>query len=66
MIIHPQFIGQEGKEEYVILPINEFHELTELLEDYHDLQMLRVAKKEEANSATQNLNAIIHELELKE
>nr|VFJ53459.1 MAG: hypothetical protein BECKFW1821B_GA0114236_10157 [Candidatus Kentron sp. FW]VFJ75386.1 MAG: hypothetical protein BECKFW1821C_GA0114237_10747 [Candidatus Kentron sp. FW] len=64
MNIHPQFIGREGAREYAVIPIEEFRELAEALEDYRDLQALRAAKVDEAQSETRTLTSVIDELGL--
>ncbi len=64
MNLHPQFIGQNGAEEYAILPIEEFRALTEVLEDYQDIQDLRSAKRAEATQTSTSLADVISELDL--
>jgi PHD/YefM family antitoxin component YafN of YafNO toxin-antitoxin module len=46
MKLNPQVIEKNGKKEFVVLPYDEYCELTEALEDYYDLQELRLAKDE--------------------
>ncbi len=64
MNLHQQFIGQNGSEEYAILPIEEFRALTEILEDYQDLQDLRSAKRAEATLTSTPLADVINEFSL--
>lgn len=64
MNLHPQYIGRNGAEEYVVLPIDEFRAVAELLEDYQDLQDLRSAKEAEAGAATASLADIVINLNL--
>ena len=45
MTLHPQIIRKDGKEEFVVLPYQEFLALQERLEDAEDLLELRKAKK---------------------
>ncbi len=66
MNLHPQFIGQEGSEEYAVLPIEEFRALTEALEDYADLQDLRRAKEAEGPAPTTTLADVAAQLGLKQ
>lgn len=61
MELHPQFITREGRDEYVILPADEFLTLEALLEDYQDLRELREAKAEEHSAATISLDALLPE-----
>jgi hypothetical protein len=65
MNLHPQFIGQEGSEEYAVLPIDEFRAVAEALEDYQDLQDLRRAKEAEAAADTTALVDVVARLDLK-
>lgn len=64
MNLHPQFIGQNGAEEYVVLPIDEFRAVAEALEDYQDLQDLRGAKEAEATATTTSLADTMKQLNL--
>lgn len=43
-ILHPQYIKNSGKYDYVVLPFEEFEKIKEILEDYEDLIDLREAK----------------------
>lgn len=64
MNLHPQYIEKNGRDEYVILPIEEFQAVTQTLEDYQDLQDLRSAKEAEGNAATKSLADVVKELNL--
>ena len=66
MNLHPQFIGQEGSEEYAVLPIEEFRAVTEALEDYQDLQDLRLAKGVEGTASSTPLAEVIAQFDLNE
>ncbi len=66
MNLHPQFIGKEGSEEYVVLPIEEFRAVAEALEDYQDLQDLRSAKDAEATKGSTSLADVVTQLRLGE
>ena len=66
MNLYPQFIGQEGSEQYAVLPIEEFRALTEALEDYADLQDLRHAKEAEGSASTSSLADVVAQLDLKQ
>lgn len=48
--LHPNFLEQEGKKQFVVLPYSEFVALQEELQDYYDLKELREAKKEEQDA----------------
>ena len=45
--LHPEILKKNGKNEFVVLPYEEFAALQKLLDDYEDLVDLRNAKKEE-------------------
>ena len=45
--LHPEILKKNGKEEFVVLPYEEFTALKELLDDYEDLLDLRAAKTEQ-------------------
>jgi hypothetical protein len=64
MNLHPQFIGQEGAEEYVVLPIEEFRAIAEALEDYQDLQDLRKARAAEGSAPSTSLADAMKQLDL--
>ena len=44
MQLNPQIIAKEGKDEFVVLPVEEYQSLISLVEDYEDLRDLRAAK----------------------
>ena len=50
--LHPEILKKNGREEFSVLPYEEFLALTEVLADYEDLQELRAAKLEEGNAET--------------
>lgn len=45
--LHPEILKKNGKNEFVVLPYEEFVELQRLLSDAEDLMDLREAKKQE-------------------
>jgi len=45
--LHPEILKMNGKNEFVVLPYEEFVALKELLADAEDLMELRKAKKQE-------------------
>ena len=44
---HPEFLKKDGKNEFVVLPYDEFVTIQELLEDAEDLLLLEQAKRED-------------------
>jgi hypothetical protein len=48
MELHPEFLQENGKAEFVVLPYEEFLEVQKRLSDADDLLELRQAKEEEA------------------
>ncbi|HEX9735582.1 MAG TPA: type II toxin-antitoxin system Phd/YefM family antitoxin [Thermoanaerobaculia bacterium] len=60
--LHPQILEKDGKKEFVVLPYDEFVQIEEELADYHDLQVLRTAKQEEAAAPTLSLSEVKAEL----
>ena len=52
MELHPQILQKNGKNEFAILPYEEFEALRELAEDYEDVRDLREAKAQERDAPT--------------
>jgi hypothetical protein len=48
--LHPEFLKKNGRNEFVVLPYEEFVKIQELLEDAEDLLELRRARAENAGS----------------
>lgn len=44
---HPEFLKKHGKNEFVVLPYEEFVSMQELLEDAENLLLLEQAKRED-------------------
>ena len=49
MDLKPQIIKKDGKEEYAVLPYDDYLKIEQILEDYEDLIDLRKAKSETVN-----------------
>lgn len=63
MTVHAQILKRNGKNEFAILPYEEFLKVQEILENYEDLRALRAAKMKENNAKTISLKEakkIIH------
>lgn len=52
MKLNAQIIQKNGKNEFVILPYDEFQKIQEELASYEDLRCLREAKMEEIDAPT--------------
>ena len=50
--LRAQIIRKKGKNEYAVLPYEEFLKIQEELEDYQDLRCLREAKEAEKDAPT--------------
>ncbi|MGB5687316.1 MAG: hypothetical protein WBM35_16020 [Candidatus Electrothrix sp.] len=64
MKLNPQVIKSKGKSEFVVLPIEEFEAMTELIEDYEDLRVLRDAKEKSRGQKSIPIKDVIAELGL--
>ncbi|MFA6654121.1 MAG: type II toxin-antitoxin system Phd/YefM family antitoxin [Candidatus Delongbacteria bacterium] len=64
MKIHTQIIEKEGKKEFVVIPINEFKKIEEMIEDYEDLRDLREAKVSSKGEKAVPLNMVMKSLKL--
>jgi len=53
--LHPEFLKKNGKNEFVVLPYEEFVRVQELLEDVEDILALREAKAEDGGKASVSL-----------
>jgi len=60
--MHPQIIEKNGRKEFVILPYEEFVQLREELDDYHDLQALREEKASAHAAPSRSLDDILREI----
>jgi PHD/YefM family antitoxin component YafN of YafNO toxin-antitoxin module len=64
MKLNPQLIKKEGKNAFVVLPVEEFEAMTELIEDYEDLQELREAKEKSQGRKSIPIKKVIADLGL--
>jgi PHD/YefM family antitoxin component YafN of YafNO toxin-antitoxin module len=48
--LHPEILKKNGKNEFVVLPYDEFLRLKDALEDAEDLRDLRSAKRREGSA----------------
>ena len=62
MKLHPQILEKEGKNEFVVLPYEEYQALMELMHDYVDLRDLREAKEESKKDKSIPLEKVISNL----
>ena len=64
MKLNPQLIKSKWKSEFVVLPIEEFEVMTELIEDYEDLRVLRDAKEKSRGQKSILIKDVIADLGL--
>ncbi|MCI5142980.1 MAG: type II toxin-antitoxin system Phd/YefM family antitoxin [Candidatus Electrothrix sp. ATG1] len=64
MELNPQLIKKGGKNEFVVLPVEEFEAMTELIEDYEDLKELRDAKEKSQGQKPIPIKEVIADLGL--
>jgi hypothetical protein len=62
--LHPKILKKNGKNEFVVLPWEEFVALQEMIADAQDLADLREAIKAEGDAPTIGLDELKHELGL--
>ncbi len=58
MELHAQIIKKNGKNEFVVLPYNEFQKIQEEIASYEDLRCLREAKAGEKDAPTIGLEEL--------
>ena len=56
--LHPEILRKNGKEEFVVLPYEEYVAICELLEDAQDLMDLNEAKQKEGSAPTIPLDEV--------
>lgn len=54
--LRPEFLVKDGKKQFVVLTIEEFEALQEVLADAEDLLELRTAKAEESEAESMSLD----------
>ncbi len=64
LALHPEFPTKNGKKEFVVLTIEEFEALQEVLADAQDLLDLREAKEAEGDAPTLSLEEVKQQLGL--
>ena len=62
MSTEPQIIEKNGRKEFVVLPYEQYVQLQEDLEDYHDLKMLREESSSAAGQPTRPLDDVLKEI----
>jgi PHD/YefM family antitoxin component YafN of YafNO toxin-antitoxin module len=62
--LHPEILRKDGKNEFVVLPYEEYEALTELLEEAEDLLELRRARAEDAGGPGLSVREAAKELGL--
>ncbi|MDZ7702863.1 MAG: hypothetical protein U5L04_00070 [Trueperaceae bacterium] len=56
--LHPEFLKKDGKKQFVVLTIEEFEALQEVLADAQDLLELRAAKAEDNDTEDVSLEDV--------
>jgi hypothetical protein len=60
--LHPSFLEKDGKKQFVVLTIEEFDAIQEMLADAEDLLELRRAEEEEGDAETVSLEDVKKQL----
>lgn len=63
MVVNAQIIKKNGKEEFAVLPYEEFQKIQEELASYEDLRCLREAKMAEKDAPTIGIAELKKELQ---
>jgi hypothetical protein len=61
--LHPEILKKNGKDEFVVLPFEEFTALKNLLDDYEDLIDLRAAKEEQQDDPSISISELKREFD---
>ena len=61
--LNPQIIEKDGKEEFVVLPYDEYQAIQALIEDYMDLLELRQSGVVETDQEPTSIDDVIREIE---
>lgn len=56
--LHPEYLRKDGKEQFVVLPYEEFVALQELLEDTRDLLELELARQADRGGPNISLDEV--------
>ena len=56
---HPEFLKKDGKNEFVVLPYEEFVTIQELLEDAENLLLLEQARREDRGKPGVSLEEVM-------
>ena len=62
--LHPEILHKNGREEFVVLPYEEYVALRAWIDDAEDLLALREAKREEGTAPTRPFEEVACELGL--
>lgn len=63
--LHPEFLRKDGKEQFVVLPYEEFVALQELLDDARDLIELEAARATEKDAPSMSLEDVAKKFGIK-
>ena len=63
--LHPEILRKNGKEQFVVLPYEDFVRIQEALEDAEDLLLLEEARRKGKNSPSVPLDEVMRRFGLK-
>ena len=63
--LHPEVLKRDGKEQFVVLPFEEFVALRDLIEDAEDVLALRQAKEEDDGQPGVSLDEMMRRFGMK-
>jgi hypothetical protein len=63
--LHPEVLKRDGKEQFVVLPYEEFVALRDLIEDAEDLLALRYAKQQDTGEPGVSLDEMMRRFGMK-
>jgi hypothetical protein len=64
--LHPEILRKDGKEQFVVLPYEEFVEIQEALDDAEDLLLLEEARRKDTGAPGVPLEEVMRQFGLKD
>jgi hypothetical protein len=62
--LHPEILRRDGKDQFVVLPYEEFVALRDMLEDFEDLRLIDEAKAQDTGEPGITLEEVKRRLDL--